>query len=69
MSIVIEPPASEEAQETAHVNQGAGRVNAATIALIKQWEEEDAKLSPEELKKANRIYEEIEKNGIPRISI
>jgi hypothetical protein len=44
-------------------------INAATIALMKQWEEEDAKLSQEEREKVNRMYDEIERNGIPRISI
>jgi hypothetical protein len=44
-------------------------VNAATIALMKQWEEEDTQLSTEERDKARQMYEEIEKNGIPRIRI
>ena len=51
------------------INNPAAHVNAATIALMKQWEEEDAKLSPEELEKASRMYDEIEKNGIPKTSI
>ena len=44
-------------------------INAATIALIKQWEEEDAKMTPEEREKDRQIFAEIEKNGIPRLSV
>ena len=44
-------------------------VNAATIALIQQWEEEDAKMTPEEREKDRQIFAEIEKNDIPRLNV
>ena len=43
--------------------------NTRLLNLFKEWKEEDAKLSPEEIAQNRKMYEEIEKNGIPRISI
>jgi hypothetical protein len=40
-----------------------------TLALFAQWDREDTQLTPEEQAKNERIYVEIEKNGIPRIQI
>ena len=47
----------------------ANHPNAPLIALLKLWEEEDARMSPEDLQKANATYDEIEKNSIPRVKI
>jgi metal-responsive CopG/Arc/MetJ family transcriptional regulator len=44
-------------------------INAATLALIKQWEEEDANMTLEEIQKNHDIYSDIEKFGIPKTRI
>lgn len=49
--------------------ESAPNPNAPLLDLLKQWEEEDAQLSPEELEKVEAVYDAIEKNGIPRVRI
>ena len=44
-------------------------VQDPTLALFAQWERDDARLTLEEQQKNDRIYEEIERNGIPRVRI
>lgn len=41
--------------------------DVSTKALFAQWAEEDAQLTEEEHAENERIYAEIEKNGIPRV--
>ena len=43
--------------------------DVSTQALFAQWAEEDAQLTEEERAENERIYTEIEKNGIPRVQI
>lgn len=48
--------------------------NAATnpnpaLALFEQWDKEDAQVTPEQQAENERIYAEIERNGIPRIRL
>lgn len=43
--------------------------DASTQSLFAQWAEEDARLTEAERTKNDRIYSEIEKNGIPRVQI
>ena len=38
-------------------------------ALFSQWAEEDAQLTDEEREQNERVYAQIEKNGIPRVQI
>ena len=40
-----------------------------TLALFAQWDREDALMTPEEKAENDRIYAEIEKNGIPRVQL
>jgi len=40
-----------------------------TEALFAQWAEEDARMTQAERAENDRIYAEIEKNGIPRVQI
>jgi hypothetical protein len=40
-----------------------------TIALFEQWAQEDAALTQEQQQENQRIYSEIEQNGIPRVRI
>ena len=40
-----------------------------TVALFEQWATEDAEMTPEQVAENERIYAEIEKNGIPRVQI
>jgi hypothetical protein len=47
----------------------AAHPNAPLLALIAQWEKEDAEMSSEEAEKINALYDKIEKNGIPRLQI
>ncbi len=41
----------------------------ATKALFAQWAEEDEQLTDDEREQNERVYAEIEKNGIPRVQI
>jgi hypothetical protein len=75
---LIDPKEIEEAERDLKEFQNRLNLNeedlskhpdAVTLALFKQWEEEDAKCTPEELEKDRQVYDEIEKNGIPRTSI
>lgn len=50
-------------------NGTASMHDASTQALFAQWAEEDARLTREERTENERIYAEIEKNGIPRVQI
>ena len=43
--------------------------NKSAAELFAQWEEEAAQMTDEEREAEDRIYAEIEKNGIPRISL
>lgn len=43
--------------------------DVSTQALFAQWAEEDAQMTDEERAENERIYIEIEKNGIPRVQI
>lgn len=43
--------------------------DVSTQALFAQWAEEDAQLTEEERAENERIYAEIEKNGISRVKI
>ena len=43
--------------------------DVATQELFAQWAEEDAHMTPEEQAENDRIYAEIEQNGIPRVQI
>lgn len=40
-----------------------------TLALFEQWAREDAEATPEERAEEERIYAQIERNGIPRVQI
>ena len=40
-----------------------------TLALFEQWASEDAQITAEQQAENERIYSEIEKNGIPRVRI
>ena len=68
-------PVTEEEQldsELLHgqVQNGTTSIpDASTQALFAQWAEEDARLTEEERTNNERIYAEIEKNGIPRVQI
>ncbi len=39
------------------------------LALFEQWAQEDAQMTPEQHAENQRIYAEIEKNGIPRVRL
>ena len=45
------------------------RSDVSTQSLFAQWAEEDAQMTEEERAKNERVYAEIEKNGIPRVQI
>lgn len=47
----------------------ASNINDATQALFAQWAEEDEHLTDEQRQENERVYAEIEKNGIPRVKI
>jgi hypothetical protein len=40
-----------------------------TLALFAQWDDEDSRMTPEQRAENERVYAEIEKNGIPRVRI
>jgi hypothetical protein len=40
-----------------------------SIALFAQWDEEDARMTPEQRAENERVYAQIEANGIPRVRI
>ena len=40
-----------------------------TLLLFAQWAEEDAQTTPEQQAENARIYDEIERNGIPRVQV
>jgi hypothetical protein len=40
-----------------------------TLALFARWEEEDERATPEERENDDRVYSEIEKNGVSRTRI
>ena len=40
-----------------------------TLALFAQWAAEDAQMMPEQQAENDRIYAEIEQNGIPRVQL
>lgn len=40
-----------------------------TVALFERWAQEDAAITPEQEAENERIYAEIERNGIPRVRI
>jgi hypothetical protein len=43
--------------------------HVSTQDLFAKWAEEDAQLTGEEREQNERVYAEIEKNGIPRVQI
>src|SRR5579872_6077696 len=49
--------------------QLASNFNDTTQALFAQWAEEDEHLTDEQRQQNERVYAEIEKNGIPRVQI
>ena len=66
------PETSEERldSELRHPQEQNGTVSdASTQAMFAQWAQEDAQLTEEERAENERIYAEIEKNGIPRVQI
>ncbi len=50
-------------------DQSTSNANDATQALFARWAEEDAHMTDGEREENDRIYAEIEKNGIPRVQI
>lgn len=40
-----------------------------TLELLEQWEREDAALSSEQQAQNERVFAEIERNGIPRVRL
>jgi hypothetical protein len=52
--------------DAAALPNGEGK---AALELFAQWAREDAQATPAEIEEDRRIYEEIEKNGIPRIRL
>ncbi len=43
--------------------------DASTAEMFAEWAEEDTRVTPEERAENDRVYAEIEKNGIPRTQV
>jgi len=56
-------------QEWQQRDRSASNSKDSTQALFAQWAEEDEQLTDEEREQNERVYAEIEKNGIPRVQI